>query len=616
MNVDIPLPNIHVTDVRSGGGKQLWDLWSQQQVVLCFARHLGCRFCQQVLKQLDSIKDDLEKCDPPVKLMVISLGSVEQGKEVLRLTKFRGELYVDTSTTGTTKGVDKQARSYQKFSLKRGKDAIFNENTIKYAKIAGDNGNTDRPMGSEEGSWPGDPLQVGGVFVLGPGNHCDFSFRSQFAGDHADLAQVMEAVTGKTDEGNDYIFPSTTKWFEKLKIAKRMEPLRIEKNSLLDASRLFGRDGITTLRTNIVFIYALGSIGVLIASMMSLHEITSFANVWKSNTFVLICLAFVYISWYMLCRERGVKKAKDIENTFDIGKIEILTTKEIDLRVVENGFAECECGSIINSISVDGEFVVEESHNVESSGDKKLESCDRSISANSTSSIDFSSLEGDAIADKPLVTRHRTQTWDSSLGLNEFQVMMCYIRNFLAKAHPCVGRKGPVCPFVPQSLRRNTLYMGIVRTGENTKREQIISCVSQYAAKFEDMEPKEGRLRKFKAIILIFPDVKESQTAELIDYVQLSCKSEFVKRGLMLGEFHGRNNSPGLRNKNFFPLRTPLPCLAIRHMVPTDIAFLDVESYDLTLRVSFLKSFLNVFGNEKHREVETAKAALEKILKK
>ena len=93
MNADIPLPNIHVTDVRSGGGKQLWDLWSQQQVVLCFARHLGCRFCQQVLKQLDSIKDDLEKCDPPVKLMVISLGSVEQGKEVLRLTKFRGELY-------------------------------------------------------------------------------------------------------------------------------------------------------------------------------------------------------------------------------------------------------------------------------------------------------------------------------------------------------------------------------------------------------------------------------------------------------------------------------------------------------------------------------------------
>ena len=175
-----------------------------------------------------------------------------------------------------------------------------------------------------------------------------------------------------------------------------MEPLGWKKFAL-DASRLFGRDGITTLRTNIVFIYAFGSIGVLIASMMSLHEITSFTNAWESNTFVLICWRLYA---YLGIRYAGneVSKKQDIENTFDIGKIEILTTKEIDLRVVENGFAECECGSIINSISVDGEFVVEESRNVEYSEDSKLESCDRSISANSTSSIDFSSLEGDAIA--------------------------------------------------------------------------------------------------------------------------------------------------------------------------------------------------------------------------
>ena len=607
----IPLPNIYVTNIRSTQKKQLWDLWSQQKVVLCFTRHLGCRFCQQRLKQLDSIKDDLEKCDPPVKLIAISMGSVEQGKEILRLTNFRGELFVDTSSTGNT--TENQAKSYQKFSLKRGKDVIFNKNTAQYATIAGDKGYTDRSMGSKEGSWPGDPLQIGGVFVLGPGNHCDYSFRSQFAGDHADLAKVMEAVTGKTHDGIDYIFPSTIKWFEKLKISKRMEPLKIQKTPVLKLCPLCGRGSVTALRTPAVLIYALGSIGVLIASMMSLQETASFTNAWESNIFVLICLACVSGVYYMICGERAVKKSNDIEkNIFDVGKIEILTTKEIDLRVVENGFAECECGSVINNISVDGEFVPKKSHNVEYSGE---ESCNRSTSTNSTSSIDFSSLEGDAIADEPIATRVRTQTWDSSLGLNEFQVMMCYIRNFLAKAHPSVGRKGPVCPFVPQSLRRNTLYMGIVRTGENTKKEQIISCVSQYAAKFEDMEPKDGRLRKFKAIILIFPDVKESQTAELIDYVQLSCKSEFVKRGLMLGEFHSRNNSPGLRNKNFFPLRTPLPCLAIRHMVPTDIAFLDVESYDVSLRIAFLKSFLNVFGNEKHREVEAAKAALDKILK-
>ena len=90
----------------------------------------------------------------------------------------------------------------------------------------------------------------------------------------------------------------------------------------------------------------------------------------------------------------------------------------------------------------------------------------------------------------------------------------------------------------------------------------------------------------------------------------------FVRRGLMLGEFHLRNNSPGLRNKNFFPLRTPVPCLALRHMVPTDLAFLDVSKYEPETRVSFLESFLSVFGKDKvyknAPEVVKAREALEK----
>ena len=45
----------------------------------------------------------------------------------------------------------------------------------------------------------------------------------------------------------------------------------------------------------------------------------------------------------------------------------------------------------------------------------------------------------------------------------------------------------------------------------------------------------------------------------------------------MIGEFHMVNNKSGLRNKNFYPLRTPYPSLAIRHMVSSDIAFMSPE---------------------------------------
>jgi len=70
------------------------------------------------------------------------------------------------------------------------------------------------------------------------------------------------------------------------------------------------------------------------------------------------------------------------------------------------------------------------------------------------------------------------------------------------------------------------------------------------------LEPINGYTKTFKSIILIFPDIDLKNAPDLIDGTQKQLK-KFVERGLMLGEFHLMNNSSGLRNKNFFPLRTP-----------------------------------------------------------
>ena len=136
METDIPLPNIFVQHVNSGKRTKLWEIWSDKKVVLCFLRQLGCRFCQQRLKQLNSIKEKLDKCEPPVDLVAISMGSIEQGKEVLKLTNFKGHLYVDTSSNGEPNEQHTQAISYNKFALKRGKDFVLNEKTIEKGKIS------------------------------------------------------------------------------------------------------------------------------------------------------------------------------------------------------------------------------------------------------------------------------------------------------------------------------------------------------------------------------------------------------------------------------------------------------------------------------------------------
>lgn len=99
-------------------------------------------------------------------------------------------------------------------------------------------------------------------------------------------------------------------------------------------------------------------------------------------------------------------------------------------------------------------------------------------------------------------------------------------------------------------------------------REVLCGIIESFADQFEALSPTEGRLVGVKAAILIFPEIPDEEAADIIDVVQYRAKSVFVRRGLMLGEFHRYNNASGLRNASFYPLRTPYPALAVRYMVP------------------------------------------------
>ena len=69
-----------------------------------------------------------------------------------------------------------------------------------------------------------------------------------------------------------------------------------------------------------------------------------------------------------------------------------------------------------------------------------------------------------------------------------------FIRNFLAKKHPELGRKGAVCPFVPVSLRKDTLYMSVIRINESPAAE-IEEFLKAFAPTFDKMEPNTGLAR-------------------------------------------------------------------------------------------------------------------------
>ena len=83
--------------------------------------------------------------------------------------------------------------------------------------------------------------------------------------------------------------------------------------------------------------------------------------------------------------------------------------------------------------------------------------------------------------------------------------------------------------------------------------------------------------------------------------------------GMMIGEFHASNNASGLRNDNFFPLRTPYPCLVMRYMVPGDFAFMSLDAYPVEMRRKLLVGFLEVFGDDDKPQVGMAKEELARV---
>lgn len=163
-----------------------------------------------------------------------------------------------------------------------------------------------------------------------------------------------------------------------------------------------------------------------------------------------------------------------------------------------------------------------------------------------------------------------------------------WIRDFLCEPHRELGRGGNVCPYTAPALKRYTLWFTAI-TEENPSEETILEALQIYRDWFLELEPTDVNRAIFKSIIIAFPTINAEKAPEYIDAVQAALKSDFVRNGLMIGQFHEGCPEPGLHNADFRPLQSPIPLLAIRNMVRTDIPFL---AHDEELMEAYSKLFI------------------------
>lgn len=149
-----------------------------------------------------------------------------------------------------------------------------------------------------------------------------------------------------------------------------------------------------------------------------------------------------------------------------------------------------------------------------------------------------------------------------------------WAREYLCRPHPDLGREGPVCPFVSRSLSRNLFFIAVYDRPDIDKH-LIKKLLLAYRDRFVETEPKTGNDAIFKSFLVLFPNMPDEEATHLIDQSQQELITQFTPEGLMVGEFHPKPpDKRGLWNPNFRPLYCPVPLLAIRHMVNTDILFL------------------------------------------
>ena len=148
-----------------------------------------------------------------------------------------------------------------------------------------------------------------------------------------------------------------------------------------------------------------------------------------------------------------------------------------------------------------------------------------------------------------------------------------WIKDFVARPHKDLGRDGTVCPFIPGSLKRRTLFLLPTRSPIGTYRRSSSSWTTTSASS----SPRHLRMattRSTKTIIVVFTDLPAERAADLFNEVlgQLAGPS-YEEDRIIFGPFYEGNDGTAIYNPSFRPFQSPVPFLFVRHTVLSDWKF-------------------------------------------
>ncbi|KAJ3574268.1 hypothetical protein NP233_g1869 [Leucocoprinus birnbaumii] len=179
---------LHVYD--GEGNKVLFsELFADQKTIVVFIRHFFCGRCQEYVLALAQIPENrLQELN--TRIVVIGCGEWQPIKSYSERIAFKGAMYADPSRNlyhALGMDIEKLAttpageakRSYIRTNLLSVTLSSIWHGPVSHPNLIGKSGNIS---------------QLGGEFILGPGNVCSFASRMQHTEDHVEVEDLLKAV--------------------------------------------------------------------------------------------------------------------------------------------------------------------------------------------------------------------------------------------------------------------------------------------------------------------------------------------------------------------------------------------------------------------------------------
>ncbi|HET9395583.1 MAG TPA: hypothetical protein VFO36_05965, partial [Nitrospiraceae bacterium] len=116
-----------------------------------------------------------------------------------------------------------------------------------------------------------------------------------------------------------------------------------------------------------------------------------------------------------------------------------------------------------------------------------------------------------------------------------------WMKSFVARPHKDLGRDGPVCPFVPESLERKTLWLACEHIADRSVPD-VVQLISGYKTQFLQTQPMVGDGANYKVIVVVFTDLPADRAQGVFgDVLKQLAVPSYVEDGILFGPFYEGN---------------------------------------------------------------------------